>query len=163
MDACKINSAWCRLLAVQPVSCPSTSPLGQGLPEALSELYNKLIEPASSEPSAWAQGGTDVLTCQRQLTLNTTLSAHAPKFSSQLSIIRLNYVEVEEGAHGPQRVMGNYFRQIYTGSHAKLWTTVFDPCRQGKQQTFSSALGQLRWEGGLVGWREKREGGQLVV
>lgn len=30
-------------------------------------------------------------------------------------------------AHGPQRVMGNYFRQIYTGSHAEWWTTVFDP------------------------------------
>lgn len=23
--------------------------------------------------------------------------------------------------------MGNYFRQIYTGSHAEWWTTVFDP------------------------------------
>lgn len=66
-------------------------------PKALSVLYNQLIEPASSEPSAWAHGGTDVLTCQRQLTLNTTVSARAPQFFSQLNIIRLNYVEDEEG------------------------------------------------------------------
>lgn len=48
--------------------------------------------------------------------------------------------------------MGNYFRQIYTCSHAEWWTTVFDPCRQGKLQSFFcffflAALGQLRLEG----------------
>lgn len=32
-------------------------------------------------------------------------------------------------ASGPQRVMGNYFRQIYTGSHAEWWPTVSDPRR----------------------------------
>lgn len=80
--------------------------------------------------------GTDVLTCQRQLTLNTT------QLPSQQSIIRLNYVEVEEGREAcswPQRVMGNYFRQIYTSSHAEWWTTVCDPRRLGTQARFFSA------------------------
>lgn len=55
--------------------------------------------------------------------------------------------------------MGNYFRQIYTGSHAEGWTTVFDPRRQGKQ--FSAAFGQLEW--GCRGGEEKGKGGQLVA
>lgn len=33
--------------------------------------------------------------------------------------------------------MGNYFRQIYTGSHVEWWTTVFDPRGQEKQRRFS--------------------------
>lgn len=57
--------------------------------------------------------------------------------------------------------MGNYFRQIYTGSHAEWWTTVFDPQRQGKQQRFSAALGQLEW--GRWGAEQKGAGGQLVA
>lgn len=64
-------------------------------------------------------------------------------------------------ACGPKRVMGNYFRQIYTGSHAEWWTTVFDPQRQGKQQRFSAALGQLEW--GRWGAEQKGAGGQLVA
>lgn len=59
-------------------------------------------------------------------------------------------------AHGPQRVMGNYFRQIYTGSHAEWWTTVFDPHRQGKQAEVFSRLGSTWME--ASGWRRERRG-----
>lgn len=53
--------------------------------------------------------------------------------------------------------MGNYFRQIYTGSHAEWQRTVFDPRRQGKQQGFfSAALGQ-------PGRTEKGKAGRPVV
>lgn len=54
--------------------------------------------------------------------------------------------------------MGNYFRQIYTGSHAEWWTTVFDPRRQGKAAEVFSRLestGMGGWDGG----RRGREGG----
>lgn len=53
--------------------------------------------------------------------------------------------------------MGNYFRQIYTGSHVEWQRTVFDPRRQGKQQGFfSAALGQ-------PGRTEKGKAGRPVV
>ena len=68
----------------------------------------------------------------------------------------MNYVEVGEGggkpAHGPQRVMGNYFHQIYTGSHAEWWTTVFDPRSKG-----DAAVVFRSPETG--GWRRRAVGG----
>lgn len=60
-------------------------------------------------------------------------------------------------AYGPQRVMGNYFRQIYTGSHAEWWTTVFDPGRQRKGRGgFSAAAGQPGCR--KRGWWSGKEG-----
>lgn len=67
--------------------------------------------------------------------------------------------------------MGNYFRQIYTGSHAEWWTTVFDPHGQAGEglaafffflgaSTGQPGLG--RWIGSRVGG-EKGNGGQLVA
>lgn len=48
--------------------------------------------------------------------------------------------------------MGNYFRQIYTGSHAEWWTTVFNPRRQEKQwQSFRPPWVNTE---GVSGWRE---------
>lgn len=66
--------------------------------------------------------------------------------------------------------MGNYFRQIYTGSHAEWWTTVFDPHGQAGEGllvfflgggVFGASTGQWEGVGSWVG-EEKGDGGQLV-
>lgn len=40
-------------------------------------------------------------------------------------------VEGGASAHGPRRLMGNYFRQIYTGSGAEWWTSTLAGHRGG--------------------------------
>lgn len=76
-------------------------------------------------------------------------------------------------APGPWRMMGNYFRQIYTCSHAECWVTVFNPRGHRKQKSSSlffwrgevAISGQLRTQGGKRGegswgegswWREEK-------
>lgn len=75
-------------------------------------------------------------------------------------------------AHGPRRLMGNYFRQIYTGSGAEWWTSTLAGCRGGGGGgggVSSSGVG-LDWvvvvvwgvvgrEGGV----DEGDGGQLVA
>lgn len=69
--------------------------------------------------------------------------------------------------------MGNYFRQIYTGSHAEWWTTVFDPHGQAGEGLVAFSFWffflelarvSLDWGGrgvgSRVGW-EKGDGGQV--
>lgn len=64
-------------------------------------------------------------------------------------------------ARCPQRLMGNYFRQIYACSHAELWMTVFDPHGQGRRQLFllfPGYLGSMK----IGGWAEEERAAGIV-
>lgn len=63
-------------------------------------------------------------------------------------------------ARGPQTVMGIYFHQIYTGSHAEWWATglSFDPRRQGKQRRIFFRPPRVTSDGRVKGGGRRREG-----
>lgn len=62
--------------------------------------------------------------------------------------------------------MGNYFRQIYTSSHAEWWTTtVFSPSQAGEvaEVFFPAAPGHLGYGGRDGEGGGRGGGGQLVA
>lgn len=167
LELYETNSTLCRPLVFQYLLCPSTTALGQHPPQSpISTL--QLVD--------W--------TClQWAICLGTWWNwcPHLPEaINSKYDCLRscttillpAEYNKVElcwrwrgggKPAHGPQRVMGNYFRQIYTGSHAEWWTTVFDPRRQEKQQRFSlPPWVNSNWRMGLKdGGGRQRKGSHL--